>query len=143
MLTLHIDAQNYDDLRAQAMTMLGIVPLAVAAPVVEESRAPMAAPTSLEPGGSETLTVKKAPGRPKKPVGVPVVVEETLDAPLTLESVRAALQSYATRQADQTVGIVKVREVLGTFMDVDGEPCQKISQIQPKDYAALRQRVSA
>ena len=120
MLTLHIDAQNYDDLRAQAMTMLGIVPLAVAAPVVEESRAPMAAPTSLEPGGSETLTVKKAPGRPKKPVGVSVVVEETLDAPLTLESVRAALQSYATRQADQTVGIVKVREVLGTFMDVDG-----------------------
>ncbi len=51
---------------------------------------------------------------------------------------RTALQDYAKRQdGDPQVGILKVRELLMTFQSTKGEPCQKISEVQDQDYAAL------
>lgn len=155
MLTLHIEAKNYDELRAHAMTILGIVfmqptrvhlppapavAIAVDTPHVQTDRAAEIVETAAP---ADLSVAKRGPGRPKKEV----VADAPAPAPapaasLTLDTVRAALQAYATGQADQTIGIVKVREVLAMFTDTKGESCQKISQIQPEDYPALLKQVT-
>lgn len=153
MLTLHLEAQTYHELRQQAKQLLHLqdnlvmpTPTAVATPTVIAVVKPTPEPTP-EP----LPVVKRSAGRPRKVYAqVPDVVEPvaspsqdaTPAAAVALDVVRMALQAFATGQGDQTAGIVKVREVLATFTDAAGHPCQKISQIQPSDYAALMQKVA-
>lgn len=142
MLTLHLEANNYKDLCEQVRALFTSIPVVPVETRTAETPAPAHAPAP-EPevpveATVEAPLVKRSPGRPKKVLEA----EAPAPAPLTLDTVRAALQAFATSQADQTVGIVKVREVLATFKDAKGESCQKISQIQSDDYAALLKKVA-
>lgn len=144
MLTLHLEATNYEDLRRQVSEMFPTnKPAAPIETMTAETAAPAHAPAPdpVVEVPVDAPVVKRPPGRPKKET-VAEAPAPVAAAPLTLDTVRAALQAFATSQADQTVGIVKVREVLATFKDAKGESCQKISQIQSDDYAALLKKVA-
>lgn len=101
---------------------------------------------------TEVLESQKKPvGRPRKAVeglGLPVdgtakpepKPEAKVEKPkkYTLDQVRSALQTYAQKvDPDASVGILKVRELLAQYQSTKHVPCQKISEVQDQDYAAL------
>jgi len=97
----------------------------------------------------EVVSEKKPVGRPRKladPVAAAPAPNPTpAPAPkaekpkkYTLDQVRSALQTYAQKvDPDASVGILKVRELLAQFQSTKHVPCQKISEVQDQDYAAL------
>ena len=101
---------------------------------------------------AEVASEKKPVGRPRsKAVEATVAAdpapkaepkpEAKVEKPkkYTLDQVRSALQTYAQKvdPADASVGILKVRELLAQFQSTKHVPCQKISEVQDQDYAAL------
>jgi hypothetical protein len=137
MLTLHVEAESYDVLVKNAWAALGLE-LKGQRPAVPEK--------AVEPNGA--TETKRKPGRPaavKEPEPTPTQatpfdVETPAGKTITLEQVRAGLQEYANKMGgskDQTVGIVKARELLSKFVSVKGTPCQKISEVQDSDYAKV------
>lgn len=137
-VTIEIDAANAEDLNAKlARWICGV---ATAAPaVVDRECAP----------APEAANEKKPVGRPRKAVEAtaaePAPKAEPAPAPkaekpkkYTLDQVRSALQTYAQKvDPDASVGILKVRELLAQFQSTKHVPCQKISEVQDQDYAAL------
>lgn len=98
---------------------------------------------------AEVASEKKPVGRPRK-LAEPVAAEPAPKAEpkpeakvekpkkYTLDQVRSALQTYAQKvDPDASVGILKVRELLAQFQSTKHVPCQKISEVQDQDYAAL------
>lgn len=109
--------------------------------------APTPAALTAEP--AEVVSEKKPVGRPRK-AAEPVAAEPAPKAEpkaeskaekpkkYTLDQVRSALQTYAQKvDPDTSVGILKVRELLAQFQSTKHVPCQKISEVQDQDYAAL------
>jgi hypothetical protein len=102
---------------------------------------------------AEVANEKKPVGRPRKapetvaaePTTIPTSKPEPkpeakVEKPkkYTLDQVRSALQTYAQKvDPDASVGILKVRELLAQFQSTKHVPCQKISEVQDQDYAAL------
>lgn len=99
---------------------------------------------------AEVASEKKPVGRPRKaaePLPTDVLRPEPKPEPVlkeqkpkkyTLDQVRSALQTYAQKvDPDASVGILKVRELLAQFQSTKHVPCQKISEVQDQDYAAL------
>ena len=124
------------------------------APVPEHthtSGGTQARPAPIEETAAEVASEKKPVGRPRKAVeglGLPVdgtakaepKPEAKVEKPkkYTLDQVRSALQTYAQKvDPDASVGILKVRELLAQFQSTKHVPCQKISEVQDQDYAAL------
>lgn len=104
----------------------------------------------VEETAAEVVSEKKPVGRPRKAVEATVAAdpapkaepkpEAKVEKPkkYTLDQVRSALQTYAQKvDPDASVGILKVRELLAQFQSTKHVPCQKISEVQDQDYAAL------
>jgi hypothetical protein len=134
-LTLHVEAESYDQLVKQCWASLGLQ-------LQNQKPVPTETAKVAEPNG--TVEAKKPVGRPKKtetPVDVPPTTPvDTPPKSITLEQVRAGLQTYADKMAggkEGNIGIMKAREVLAKFTSIKGTPCQKISEVQDKDYPAV------
>lgn len=143
IIRIEVDEVDVEELKAR----LGgwISGGAVAENVV---RPPCTAPVAETPT-PEVVSEKKPVGRPRKladPVAeAPAPKADPAPAPkaekpkkYTLDQVRSALQTYAQKVGpDASVGILKVRELLAQFQSTKHVPCQKISDVQEQDYAAL------
>ena len=111
--------------------------------------APVAMTAPVEETTAEVASEKKPVGRPRKAVETVAAdpapkaepkPEAKVEKPkkYTLDQVRSALQTYAQKvDPDASVGILKVRELLAQFQSTKHVPCQKISEVQDQDYAAL------
>lgn len=139
IIRIEFEAVNAEDLKAKLEGWLrgGVT----AAPVVDREGHP----------APEVASEKKPVGRPRK--APEAVVDTPTPAPkaepkpeakvekpkkYTLDQVRSALQTYAQKvDPDASVGILKVRELLAQFQSTKHVPCQKISEVQDQDYAAL------
>jgi len=146
MYRVTIEAESVENLSAKCIALaatMGLVTVGergkTTAPVVDRECDP----------APEAVSEKKPVGRPRK-LADPVAVEpEAKPAPkaepkaekpkkYTLDQVRTALQTYAQKvDPDASVGILKVRELLAQFQSTKHVPCQKISEVQDQDYAAL------
>lgn len=129
-LVLHVEGDSFADVRERALRILQACPVSEQA-TAHDAPEPTSEPSSMEP--------KRPVGRPKKTESTSAAAPK-VEKPkaYTLEQVRTALQGYAQRvHPDATVGIVKVRELLATYQSVKGTPCQKISEVQDQDYAAV------
>ena len=111
------------------------------------STAPAVVDRECDPA-PEVVSEKKPVGRPRKAVEATAEPapkaepkpEAKVEKPkkYTLDQVRSALQTYAQKvDPDASVGILKVRELLAQYQSTKHVPCQKISEVQDQDYAAL------
>jgi len=151
IIRIEFEAVNAEDLKAKLEGWLrgGVT----AAPVEERYGRPVwqSAPGEQRSSDApEVASEKKPVGRPRKAVEAtatadPAPKAEPAPAPkaekpkkYTLDQVRSALQTYAQKvDPDASVGILKVRELLAQFQSTKHVPCQKISEVQDQDYAAL------
>lgn len=145
MYRVTIEANSIEDLKLQVAQMSAYL-------YIPQTTAPTAEPTPA-PTATEVLESQKKPvGRPRKaaePAAAPAPKAEPNAEPkaeskaekpkkYTLDQVRSALQTYAQKvDPDTSVGILKVRELLAQFQSTKNVPCQKISEVQDQDYAAL------
>lgn len=139
MYRIVVEADSMAELRQQVVELSALMYRAPA-PVQET------APAALTAEPAEVVSEKKPVGRPRK---APEAVVDTPTEPkpeakvekpkkYTLDQVRSALQTYAQKvDPDASVGILKVRELLAQFQSTKHVPCQKISEVQDQDYAAL------
>ena len=138
-VTIEVDATDFQDVQTQLLSWCRPdAPVNIAVAPVQETAA-------------EAVSEKKPVGRPRKladPVATAPAPEPKAKpepAPkaekpkkYTLDQVRSALQTYAQKvDPDASVGILKVRELLAQFQSTKHVPCQKISEVQDQDYAAL------
>lgn len=144
MYRIVVEADSMAELRQQVVELSALMYRAPA-PVQET------APAALTAEPAEVVSEKKPVGRPRK--APEAVVDTPTPAPkaepkpeakvekpkkYTLDQVRSALQTYAQKvDPDTSVGILKVRELLAQFQSTKNVPCQKISEVQDQDYAAL------
>ena len=152
IIRIEVEAVNVEDLKAKLEGW--IRGGSTAAPVDEQYGRPVwqSAPGEQRSSDApEVVSEKKPVGRPRK--APEAVVDTPTPAPkaepkpeakvekpkkYTLDQVRSALQTYAQKvDPDASVGILKVRELLAQFQSTKHAPCQKISEVQDQDYAAL------
>lgn len=141
IIRIELDSTHLGDLKEQleaftrGIAVVGCPPQNIPTAPVQETTA-------------EVTSEKKPVGRPRKAVEAtaePAPKAEPAPAPkaekpkkYTLDQVRSALQTYAQKvDPDASVGILKVRELLAQFQSTKHVPCQKISEVQDQDYAAL------
>ena len=150
VIRITVEGENMDEIvrmiQQAGLVGGGSVPVGESAPTSEPSqdrggKRPVGRPR-------KAAAVEESPEAPEVPAAEPVVEEkkpaEKPKKKLSLEDVRGALQEFAKRQdGDPQAGILKVRELIGQFKSVRGEPCQKISEVQDQDYHALVERCAA
>lgn len=142
IIRIELDSTHLGDLKEQleaftrGIAVVGCPPQNIPTAPVKETTA-------------EVASEKKPVGRPRKAVEAPAAEpapkvdpksEPKAEKPkkYTLDQVRTALQTYAQKvDPDASVGILKVRELLAQFQSTKHVPCQKISEVQDQDYAAL------
>ena len=148
IIRMELDAVDTEDLRNQLSDFLWGAgrPMTVGE---GGKRTPAAVVDREGDPAPEVASEKKPVGRPRKlaePVAAAPAPNPTpAPAPkaekpkkYTLDQVRSALQTYAQKvDPDASVGILKVRELLAQFQSTKHVPCQKISEVQDQDYAAL------
>lgn len=139
IIRIEVEAVNAEELKAKLEGWLRGGATAASGPVVDRECDP----------APEVASEKKPVGRPRKAVETPAAEpapkadpkpEAKVEKPkkYTLDQVRSALQTYAQKvDPDASVGILKVRELLAQFQSTKHVPCQKISEVQDQDYAAL------
>ena len=125
MYRVTIEAESADALTAEVRNILSW--LTRPAPEVVSEKKPVGRPRKAPEPVAEAPKAEPAPApkaeKPKK---------------YTLDQVRSALQTYAHKvDPDASVGILKVRELLAQYQSTKHVPCQKISEVQDQDYAAL------
>ena len=140
MYRVTIEAESADALTAEVRNILSW--LTRPAP----STAPAVVDRECGPA-PEVVSEKKPVGRPRKAPEPVAEAPKAEPAPApkaekpkkyTLDQVRSALQTYAQKvDPDASVGILKVRELLAQYQSTKHVPCQKISEVQDQDYAAL------
>lgn len=141
-LTFEVDCQHFGELRERFDEFFRAIDGKVLC-----SQSIPAAPA--QETTAEVVSEKKPVGRPRKAVEAPVAEPAPKPEPkpepkaekpkkYTLDQVRSALQTYAQKvDPDASVGILKVRELLAQYQSTKHVPCQKISEVQDQDYAAL------
>ena len=140
MYRVTIEAPSIELLDAKVQDLLrhyyGANPAPVVAAPAQETTAEVASekkPVGRPRKAPEPVAAESAPKAEPKP-------EAKVEKPkkYTLDQVRSALQTYAQQvDPDASVGILKVRELLAQFQSTKHVPCQKISEVQDQDYAAL------
>lgn len=136
-VTIEVEATDFADVKTQLIRWCRPEDPATGAPAsVQETTAEVASekkPVGRPRKAPETAAAEPAPKAEPKP-------EAKVEKPkkYTLDQVRSALQTYAQKvDPDASVGILKVRELLAQFQSTKHVPCQKISEVQDQDYAAL------
>lgn len=139
MYRVTIEAPSIELLDAQIQALVqryGAPSVTVQSTPIQEALAEVASekkPVGRPRKAPETAAAEPAPKAEPKP-------EAKAEKPkkYTLDQVRSALQTYAQKvDPDASVGILKVRELLAQFQSTKHVPCQKISEVQDQDYAAL------
>ena len=150
MYRIVVEANSAGELK-QHVAELSALLAVTSAPPVYQSGGTYSRPAPVEETTAEVASEKKPVGRPRKApeavVDTPTPAPKAEPAPApkaekpkkyTLDQVRSALQTYAQKvDPDASVGILKVRELLAQFQSTKHVPCQKISEVQDQDYAAL------
>ena len=148
MYRIVVEANSAGELK-QHVAELSALLAVTSAPPVYQSGGTHSRPAPVEETTAEVASEKKPVGRPRKAVETvaadPAPNPTPAPAPkaekpkkYTLDQVRSALQTYAQKvDPDASVGILKVRELLAQYQSTKHVPCQKISEVQDQDYAAL------
>lgn len=150
IIRIELDSTHLGDLKEQleaftrGIAVVGCPPQNIPTAPVQETTAEVASEKkpvgrprkAAEPmAGGYTLTTKPEPAPKAEPAPAPKAEKPKK---YTLDQVRSALQTYAQKvDPDASVGILKVRELLAQFQSTKHVPCQKISEVQDQDYAAL------
>lgn len=144
MYRIVMEVNSWQELKAHVNELSALM----LGPAAETAFGPAGPPVELP---AEVASEKKPVGRPRKapeqasataepaPKAEPKP-EAKVEKPkkYTLDQVRGALQTYAQKvDPDASVGILKVRELLAQYQSTKHVPCQKISEVQDQDYAAL------
>lgn len=143
-LTFEVDCQHFGELRERfdeffrAIDGKVLCSQSIPAAPVQETTAEVASekkPVGRPRKAVETVAADPAPKAEPKPEPTP---QKEKPKKYTLDQVRSALQTYAQKvDPDASVGILKVRELLAQYQSTKHVPCQKISEVQDQDYAAL------
>ena len=141
-ITLHLDADSYASVESRALDAFGTgaeILSIFRRPEPAASLAPISVPAAAEPEPEVKAAPKKAAPKkasPKKAAPKKATPKKA-DAPVVTEG---ALKK-AVKAAVEATGLDAVRSVFAGFKGKDGEPCYKLSDVKPSDYAAVIQEL--